>query len=438
MSIHPNGYLQGLEESSEYFYDSDLGNSLTHLFKYENVKNLVDFGCGLGNYVKTFQQNNINAIGFDGNPNTPILTNNLCKVLDLSVPKQFDEKFDWVMSIDVGHHLPSQFEDIFIHNLHNNTKYGIVLSWAIEGQNGLHHVNCRNNDYIKSKICELGYVNDTESENKLRKDSTLSCFKNTIMVFRKIYYYKQDNYNLCLLYNKPENLNSYIEQLPNISNIGSYTQNYRKYFNNSEKTNFMIDIGGHIGLAACPILSQGYKVVCFEPELLNVEILKYVKEKNHYDNMYIENFALIGEKGKNKTSFYSNINREDNSSVSELCCGNNVNPIGILKKEVNSITLDEWFEINKNNFDLHDLLLIKIDVQGGELDILKGASQILKQCSIYGKCQVEIECDIGFMNIMNISFDTINNLMDSYGYLCIHKDYDSVFIPKKTIIVPYQ
>lgn len=185
MKIHTNGYWQGLESKSQHVYDNSLGDSLTNFFKSENVKSLVDFGCGMGDYVKTFQKNNINAIGFDGNPNTPELTNNLCEVLDLSVPKKFDEPFDWVMSLEVGEHLPTQFEDIFIENLHNNNKYGIVLSWAVEGQGGDGHYNERNNDYIKSKICELGYINDIESENNLRKDSTLWWFKNTIMVFRK-------------------------------------------------------------------------------------------------------------------------------------------------------------------------------------------------------------------------------------------------------------
>jgi cyclopropane fatty-acyl-phospholipid synthase-like methyltransferase len=186
MSIHANGYWEGLEANMHHIHDSSLGESLTKFFLTEKVKSLVDFGCGMGNYVKTFQLNNINATGFDGNLSTPELTNNLCNVLDLSIPKQFDEPFDWVMSLEVGEHLPQQFEDIFIHNLHNNNKYGIVLSWAIKGQIGYGHVNCQNNDYIKSKICDLGYINDIEIENKLREDSTLSWFKNTIMVFRKL------------------------------------------------------------------------------------------------------------------------------------------------------------------------------------------------------------------------------------------------------------
>ena len=185
MSIHQNGYWEGLEASCQHCYDSTLSDILTRFFKTENVKSVVDFVCGMGNYVKKFQSNNINAIGFDGNPNTPELTNNLCKILDLSIPKQFDEPFDWVMSLEVGEHLPPQFEDIFISNLHNNNKCGIVLSWAVKGQGGHGHFNEQNNDYIKSKICKLGYINDIKCENALRKDSTLFWFKNTIMVFRK-------------------------------------------------------------------------------------------------------------------------------------------------------------------------------------------------------------------------------------------------------------
>lgn len=185
MSIHENGYWEGLHANSQHVYDSSLGISLMTFFKNENVKSIVDFGCGMGDYVKTFQSNNINAFGFDGNPNTPELTNNLCKVLDLSVPIKFDEPFDWVLSLEVGEHLPQRFEDTFIHNLHNNNKYGIVISWAVKGQGGHGHFNEQNNDYIKSKICELGYFNDIKCENKLRRDSTLFWFKNTIMVFRK-------------------------------------------------------------------------------------------------------------------------------------------------------------------------------------------------------------------------------------------------------------
>ena len=186
MIIHKNGYWEGVEAQEQHFYDACLCDSLIQFFKKENASTLVDFGCGMGKYVKTFREHNLNMIGFDGNPNTPELSNHLCKVLDLSLPIQM-EPFDWVMSLEVADHLPPEFEDIYIQNLHKNNKRGIVLSWAIEGQGGDGYVNLRNNDYVKAKMRALGYKNDAESEQKLRDDSSLIWFKKTIMVFRKLF-----------------------------------------------------------------------------------------------------------------------------------------------------------------------------------------------------------------------------------------------------------
>lgn len=187
MPIHEHGFWEGTDADviGGHYYDAGFANTVMEFFKNERVQSVVDFGCGDGKYVKAFQENGINAVGFDGNPDTPKYTNNLCSVLDLSVAHQFAEPFDWVLSLEVGEHLPKQFEDVYIHNLHNNNKNGIVLSWALEGQGGYGHFNERNNDYIKSKFHNLGYTNDIDAENKLRLNSSLRWFKNTIMVFRK-------------------------------------------------------------------------------------------------------------------------------------------------------------------------------------------------------------------------------------------------------------
>ena len=183
--INKNGYWEGKIAESQHVYDKTLSSALLKFFIKEKAETICDFGCGLGSYVKHFIENNLNAIGYDGNPYTPELTNNVCKVLDLSQPIKFDKPYSWVLSLEVGEHLPKQFEDTFINNLHNNNNNGIVLSWAIKGQGGYGHFNEQDNDYIKSKICKLGYINDVETEKQLRKHVDLWWFKNTIMVFRK-------------------------------------------------------------------------------------------------------------------------------------------------------------------------------------------------------------------------------------------------------------
>ncbi len=185
MPINDNGFWEGQDAEEHHINDAPLASYLVSFFKSEKASSIVDLGAGMGDYVKIFKNNNLNADCYDGNPNTPQLTNNLCKVMDLSKPHKFEKPYDWVMSLEVGEHLPKEFEDVFINNLHNNNKKGIVLSWAIEGQGGRGHINERNNDYIKEKIIKLGYTNDIEAENKMRDAATLYWFKNTLMVFRK-------------------------------------------------------------------------------------------------------------------------------------------------------------------------------------------------------------------------------------------------------------
>jgi cyclopropane fatty-acyl-phospholipid synthase-like methyltransferase len=184
--ISNKGYWIGTEASSQHCYDPRLSEALCEFFQRECAGGkIVDLGCGMGNYVKYFRSKSLNSDGFDGNPNTPTLTDGACGIRDLSEPFRFDEPYDWVMSLEVGEHLPKQFESTFIENLHNNNKHGILLSWAVVGQGGHGHVNERNNDYIRGRMSTLGYVSDEKAEAELRAAATLSWFKRTIMVFRR-------------------------------------------------------------------------------------------------------------------------------------------------------------------------------------------------------------------------------------------------------------
>jgi SAM-dependent methyltransferase len=185
ININEHGFWDGDFAVDHHAYDPSLSNALVDFLKKENVVNIADLGCGLAHYVSNFIDNGINATGFDGNPRTPELTNGLASVLDLAIPVIFADPYEWIMSIEVGEHLPGHYEDIYIQNLHNNNEKGIIMSWALEGQGGLGHFNERNNDYIKAKVMELGYTNDVEAENVLRESSSLWWFKNTLMVFRK-------------------------------------------------------------------------------------------------------------------------------------------------------------------------------------------------------------------------------------------------------------
>lgn len=184
-AIDEHGYYLGTEHSDQYYFDEPLARALIQFFKNEGAQSVVDFGCGNGDYVKALRSHQIYCEGYDGNPDTFFISGGAAHVADLSQPINLNKQFDWVLSLEVGEHLPKQFERIFIENLHAHNKKGIVLSWAVKGQGGHGHFNEQNNDYIKSVMAQYGYINDLATEMALRKRASIPWFKNTIMVFRK-------------------------------------------------------------------------------------------------------------------------------------------------------------------------------------------------------------------------------------------------------------
>ncbi len=183
--VDPSNGIWNTEDDSSHIQDRKLTKGLIDFFSKKNAKSIVDLGCGAGYYVKSFADMGLEVKGYDGNPNTPKITNGMCGIKDLSIPFKFDEPFDWVMSLEVGEHLPKKYEDIFLDNLINNCKSGIVISWAVKGQGGSGHFNEQNNDYIKNKMKERGFHNDIESENLLRGNCSLWWFRGSVMVFNK-------------------------------------------------------------------------------------------------------------------------------------------------------------------------------------------------------------------------------------------------------------
>lgn len=181
--------LKGFWESdSDYahVYDGLLSGALITYLKDNDIKSVYDFGCGMGDYAKDMINNGIICKAYDGNPFTKELTNGIGEVLDLSIPVQL-EKFDCVLSFEVGEHIPAEYETVFINNLVNNTKSKIILSWAVEGQGGTGHVNCRNNDYIINIFKNKNFSYDQQASMYLRNHvSNAPWFRNTIMIFNKL------------------------------------------------------------------------------------------------------------------------------------------------------------------------------------------------------------------------------------------------------------
>jgi len=177
--------IQGAQFDHEHCYDESLSNSICSLANGMGIKKSYDFGCGPGKYVDAFRRHGIDAIGFDGNPVTANIR--YCQVQDLTSQSFQYEPVDFILCLEVGEHVPKEFECALLSNIdkHLNPNGTLVLSWAVVGQGGLGHVNCQNNDYVIETMETRGYSIDSQTSTLLRKSSTLPWFANTIMVFKK-------------------------------------------------------------------------------------------------------------------------------------------------------------------------------------------------------------------------------------------------------------
>ena len=160
----------------------NLINELKHSLANKTV---LDLGCGDGKYLQNLKNSGCVVQGYDGNPYTEKISEGVGKCADLSKIQNFDV-YDWVISFETGEHIPIEFENNFIENLTKHAKTGIIMSWAIEGQPGEGHVNCRNNDYIINEMYSRKFICDFLKSNYLREKTKLWWFQTNLLVFYKI------------------------------------------------------------------------------------------------------------------------------------------------------------------------------------------------------------------------------------------------------------
>jgi len=164
--------------------DAGLAPFLATLFGESQI---LDMGAGIGQYEIYWSNNNssVHSTALDGAVNVEEYTHGLVSWADFTLPLYMEDEFDWVMSLEVGEHIPAQYEGQFVDNLHKNNLCGVVLSWGVPGQGGHSHVNLKSNDDVVRLFSSLGYTYDEQSSAKGRSVAKYGWFKSTFMVFRR-------------------------------------------------------------------------------------------------------------------------------------------------------------------------------------------------------------------------------------------------------------
>lgn len=135
------------------------------------------------------------------------------------------------------------------------------------------------------------------------------------------------------------------------------------------KGDTVIDIGANIGyytLMFAKLVGNDGKVFAFEPELSNYNLIKKNVEINGYKNVVIEHKAVSNKNEKIKLYL-----SEDNKGAHTLVKDKTKNFL-----EIDSVRLDDYFKEYEGKVDF-----IKMDIEGAEMEALKGMSLTLVKMS---------------------------------------------------------
>lgn len=146
--------------------------------------------------------------------------------------------------------------------------------------------------------------------------------------------------------------------------------------NQKKEDSYFYDVGANIGLYSwlCRKLSSNRKILAFEPDPKNFELLQMTKENSKIENINLFNIALSNR--METVSFQQDTLTSATGMISD---GQTPWIEKYLGQETNSIQVNTDYLDNKT-FKTQDPSLIKIDVEGHELEILRGGEKKLSQC----------------------------------------------------------
>jgi FkbM family methyltransferase len=174
-----------------------------------------------------------------------------------------------------------------------------------------------------------------------------------------------------------------------------------------KKGGLVFDIGAHKAGYLYQMLQQtgkGGNLIGFEPQQILFTYLEKIKNLFHWDNVVIEHIAL------------SNVSGQSNLYLPALLHGKLSSPSATIVEHENDINFQTTEKVIITTLDAycekHQLIpqFLKVDVEGNELKVFKGAEAILKKHR--PKILVEIEArHIGKAQVM----ETIH-FLESLGY----------------------
>jgi len=161
-----------------------------------------------------------------------------------------------------------------------------------------------------------------------------------------------------------------------LSNLGNMKQTWMTAKNSRPEDGVFIDVGGWIGDSALPSAALGFDTYVFEPVRYNTDLMHYSLLSNDCKlskHLTIVNAMVGAENKRNETVFVSKTRSDNSAATKKQALLNIAESDSDWEQPVEMIALDSFFPPSTKVQNL------KIDVQGYELNVLRGAKRILTE-----------------------------------------------------------
>lgn len=172
----------------------------------------------------------------------------------------------------------------------------------------------------------------------------------------------------------------------------------------------VLDIGAHIGLVTLPVasvLGEGGRVYAFEPARANADLLRrHINLNNVRNAIVIE--ALVGANDEDQVSFYESAGPHGQNSI--VLKGEEK-----LDSEWGRYSITRRPQLSIDSFcRQHGIApqVVKIDVEGAEIGVLRGARETLRQ----GRPLIILSVHPREIAMAGESLDNLRALLDGFGY----------------------
>ena len=178
----------------------------------------------------------------------------------------------------------------------------------------------------------------------------------------------------------------------------------------SKEINGIIHVGAHTGQEVVEYNKYRNKIILFEPQ--KDIFKKLIQNVNKHENVDCYNFGL-GSKNEKKTIYRSEGNEGKSSSV--------LSPEVhlVVQPDINFVDTEEIQIKRFDSLDLDTLNFLTLDVQGFELEVLKGFGEKLKNVEF-----IYTEINTKFLYKENALVADIDKYLNKYNFIRVFTNID--------------